>query len=98
MSKANQHLYRCLDTIKADRNLSEETYIIMFVEYARLVVEETKSSEWQSVKNGLPTAYGRYEVYRDKCQKQYYETWNGTSWAYNNNDITHWRIIKRPRL
>jgi hypothetical protein len=38
-----------------------------------------------------PTTYGRYEVYRDGCSKQHYETWNTTGWAYNNNDITHWR-------
>lgn len=42
MSKSNEHLYHCLDIMKADNNLSEETKIIMFVEYARLVLEEAK--------------------------------------------------------
>lgn len=42
MSKSNQHLFHCLDVMKADSNLSEDTKIIMFVEYARLVLEEAK--------------------------------------------------------
>lgn len=53
--------------------------------------------EWISVKDALPTEYGRYEVYRQKCSKQHYETWNNTGWAYNNNDITHWRPIIPPQ-
>ena len=42
MSKSNEYLNRCLDVMKADANISEETRIIMFCEYARLVVEEKK--------------------------------------------------------
>lgn len=43
-----------------------------------------------------PEAYGRYEVYRAGCNKQHYETWNNTGWAYNNTDITHFRKIITP--
>jgi len=96
--KPNEHLFRCLDIIKADKTLSEDTLIIMFVEYARLVTEQSRSSEWVYVKDKKPNEYGRYEVYREKCGKQYYETWNNTGWAYNNNDITHWRPIKSPYI
>lgn len=39
---SQKYLDRCLDIMKADTNLSEETKIIMFVEYARLVFEEKK--------------------------------------------------------
>ena len=66
MSKSNEHLYRCLDVMKADEKISEETRIIMFVEYAKLVSEESRSSEWKSVKQELPKDYGRYETYKKK--------------------------------
>jgi hypothetical protein len=39
---SQKYLDRCLDIMKADSNLSEDTKIIMFVEYARLVFEEKK--------------------------------------------------------
>jgi hypothetical protein len=98
MSKSAEHLYRCLDVIKADKSLSEETLIIMFVEYGKLVIGETKPSDWVSVQERLPTQYGKYEVYSEKYDKQKYETWNGTGWAYNHKEITHWRFIKKPKL
>jgi hypothetical protein len=84
--------------MKADEKISEETRIIMFVEYAKLVSEESRSSEWKSVKQELPKDYGRYETYRQKVDKQTYEVWNGMAWAYNNEGITHWRKVKRPHL
>lgn len=98
MSRSSDHLYRCLDIIKADKNISEETMILMYVEYAKLSIEESKSSEWYSCKEFKPSQHGRYEVYRAGCKKQHYEVWNGLCWAYNNNDITHWREIKSPRI
>lgn len=101
MSKSNEHLYHCLDVIKADKNISEETKIIMFVEYAKLVVEESAPTNWIKYNSNdiesRPPEYGRYEVYRKSCKKQHYETWNGSGWASNNNDITHYRVIKPPR-
>ena len=100
MSNSNQHLYRCLDIMKLDSNLSEQTKIIMFVEYARLVVNESTPTNWVKYNfkdiESRPKEYGRYEVYRQKCGKQHYETWNGNGWSSNNNDITHYRIIKPP--
>jgi hypothetical protein len=97
MTDSNDHLYHCLDVIQADKTISDTTLTIMFVEYAKRVVAEHKPSDWVAVKDGLPTKHGRYEVYRKGCEKQHYETWNGTGWASNNNDITHWRIIKPPK-
>jgi hypothetical protein len=40
--ESQNYLYRCLDIMKADPNLSEDTKIIMFIEYARLINEEQK--------------------------------------------------------
>ena len=54
------------------------------------------SLQWRVNKFEKPTEYGKYEVYRAGCEKQHYETWNNTGWAYNNNDITHWRDIIPP--
>lgn len=51
---------------------------------------------WISVKDSLPDGYGKYLIYREKCNKIHFETWNNSGWAYNNNDITHWCIPKNP--
>lgn len=52
---------------------------------------------WISVQEkGNPTKYGKYLVYREKCGKTHFETWNNTGWAYNNNDITHWQPLRNP--
>ena len=52
--------------------------------------------DWNEYPTFKPQKYGKYEVYRAGCNKQHYATWNGTGWAYNNNDITHWREIIKP--
>jgi len=51
---------------------------------------------WKEYPKEKPSTYGRYEVYRTKCNKQHYETWNGSGWAYNGNNITHFREIIKP--
>jgi hypothetical protein len=51
---------------------------------------------WNKYPDTKPQVYGRYEVYREKCNKQHYRVWNGGAWAYDNNDITHWRKIINP--
>ena len=38
----------------------------------------------------------RFLVWRKGCDKLQFETWNGTGWAYNNNDITKWALITPP--
>jgi hypothetical protein len=47
--ESQKYLDRCLDIMKADENLSEDTKIIMFVEYARLVFEEKKPKNIQVI-------------------------------------------------
>ncbi len=43
-----------------------------------------------------PRIYDKYEVYREGAKKQHYQTWNGSWWAYDGNDITHYREIISP--
>ena len=51
---------------------------------------------WKKYPEEKPTEYGTYIVYRKGCDKQHFETWNNTGWAYNNNDITHWSKVLNP--
>ncbi|MCP3682110.1 MAG: DUF551 domain-containing protein [bacterium] len=51
---------------------------------------------WISVKDKLPDKYGTYWVYRQKCNKQHARVWNGTWWAYDGNEITHWAYFPEP--
>lgn len=39
-----------------------------------------------------PTKYGKYFVCR-KDGKVHWETWNGTTWAYNGSVITYWKEV-----
>lgn len=103
MSKSADYMFRCQDTIKGDPNISKETIAIMFVEFGRLLLEEQPMrkqtivvGEWFPMRVSEPDVYGKYEVYRKGCSKQHYETWNGTGWASNNSDITHWRYVVPP--
>ena len=86
--------------MKIEPNISEQTKIIMFIEYARLVLTESAPTNWQIYNfNDIetrPKEYGRYEVYRENCNKQHYDLWMSNGWASNNNDITHYRVIKPP--
>ena len=49
-----------------------------------------------SNKASHPPKYGRYLIYRAKCDKMHFEIWNGNGWASSNNDCTHWTHIKSP--
>ena len=42
-----------------------------------------------------PTAYGKYLISR-KDGKIHWETWNGSGWAYNHNEIRFWAVIVPP--
>lgn len=54
------------------------------------------NSQWHKYPDERPAEATRYEVYREGAGKQHYETWNGSGWAYNHYDITHWREILNP--
>jgi len=53
----------------------------------------SEKARWRKYPEEKPTDYGTYWVYRKGCKKAHKETWNNTGWAYNNNDITHWRHL-----
>lgn len=42
-----------------------------------------------------PKEYGKYFICR-KDGKIHWETWNGTTWAYNGSVITHWKKVYAP--
>lgn len=44
-----------------------------------------------------PPKYGKYLITR-KDGKIHWETWNGSGWAYNHNEIICWAEIKPPCL
>jgi len=56
------------------------------------------SLNWKKYPEEKPTEYGEYWVYRNGCGKLHKETWNNTGWAYNNNDITHFTTIIKPKV
>ena len=37
---SNDYIFHCIDIIKADKNVSEHTLTIMFIEYGRLLLLE----------------------------------------------------------
>lgn len=37
---SNDYIYRCLNTLKADKNISDNTIILMFLQYGKLLLEE----------------------------------------------------------
>jgi len=39
-SSSEQYIYWCVDVIKADKNISEDTIIIMFVQYGKKLLKE----------------------------------------------------------
>ena len=40
MATSNEHLYKCVDIILNDKNISEKTIILMFVLYKNLLKKE----------------------------------------------------------
>jgi hypothetical protein len=42
-----------------------------------------------------PPEYGKYLIQR-KDGKIHWETWNGSGWAYNGNEIRYWAVIIKP--
>jgi hypothetical protein len=52
--------------------------------------------DWMKIET-RPTKYGKYLITR-KDGKIHWETWNGSGWAYNHNEIRYWAEIKPPFL
>lgn len=54
---SSDYLYRCLDIIEADENISEKTISIMFHQYAKLVTEEKMEKVNAAIKRGIKKCY-----------------------------------------
>ena len=84
--------------------LEGHNYIVEeIVSYTRELELKIASENWVKYswgnKDSHPPRPGRYEVYREKCDKIHYQQWNGSGWGSNNNDTSHWRMISpRPEL
>jgi hypothetical protein len=50
--------------------------------------------DWMKIET-RPPKYGKYLITR-KDGKIHWETWNGSGWAYNHNEIRFWAEIKPP--
>lgn len=98
--RSEDYIYHCSDIIRNDKNISDATIVTMFVEFKKKILSELspeQNNPWLTYPENKPKCYGKFEVYRSGCDKQHYETWNGTGWAYNNRDITHFRFIVNPK-
>ena len=51
--------------------------------------------DWMKIET-RPTAYGKYLICR-KDGKIHWETWNGSGWAYNHNEVRFWAVIVPPQ-
>ena len=50
--------------------------------------------DWNKIET-RPTKYGKYLICR-KDGKIHCETWNGSGWAYNHNEVRYWAVIVPP--
>lgn len=67
--------------------------------YANELLKFTGVVRWQPFDfkkiETRPTEYGKYLICR-KDGKIHWETWNGSGWAYNHNEIIFWAVIVPP--
>jgi hypothetical protein len=45
MPKSDEHIYRCIDIIQADKTVSDQTIILMFLAYKNLIIDEYEKSK-----------------------------------------------------
>jgi hypothetical protein len=45
MPKSDDHIYRCIDIIQADKTVSDQTIILMFLAYKNLIIDEYEKSK-----------------------------------------------------
>lgn len=55
-----------------------------------------ENCNWLEFPKNTPEETGRYEVYRESCDKMHYLTWNGSGWSSDHNAITHFRKKINP--
>lgn len=49
MPKSDDHIYRCIDIIQADKNVSDQTIILMFLIYKDLILKEYEKTKSPNV-------------------------------------------------
>lgn len=69
--------------------------------YEHIKEKESKPAmEWIAFDHDKPESrpkeYGKYLICR-KDGKIHWETWNGTGWAYNHNEIRYYALIIPPQ-
>ena len=74
--------YGCFDDCTVDK-LCDLSIVSNWVAY-----------DWNDI-SSRPPKYGKYLITR-KDGKIHWETWNGSGWAYNHNEIRYWAEIKPP--
>ena len=84
--------------IKYEKYSKKEYNPIKFTDWLldQLVKERTElkqDQDWISVKDSLPDEYGLYETKSNKTSET---TWNGSGWAKNYRDITHYKPKQSP--
>lgn len=96
----NRHLVQHVNVLpdkrcRVDIMVEEATNEIL-----KLVVQADAISwvafDWDKIET-RPTEYGKYFICR-KDGKIHWETWNGSGWAYNHNEIKFWARITPPCL
>jgi hypothetical protein len=45
MPKSDDHIYRCIDIIQADKSVSDQTIILMFLAYKNLIIDEYEKTK-----------------------------------------------------
>ena len=99
----NIRISKLIGALRLNENLSYEgdkTLDSIKFEVDMLVQTGNKNStEWipfdfEDIKS-RPTEYGKYLICR-KDGKIHWETWNGSGWAYNHNEVRFWAKIINP--
>lgn len=92
------HLFiKIFNTITEEKDTSSEFYVrdltVKLYDLFLIELGLTWNKFDESDSKTYPTVYGTYLIKR-KDGKVHWETWNGTGWAYNQNSIVEWKIIK----
>ena len=87
------------------RKNAEEDYLTTPISVLRYISEMESALRQQPVVRWVafdwgkietrPAEYGKYLICR-KDGKIHWETWNGSGWAYNHNEIRYWAVIVPP--
>ena len=109
MSKTHEAkaLFEKLKTAHELPNDNSGEYNLGYVDAMNMAINTVKKIEglkdskkwvrysWED-KDSHPPKAGKYWIYRQGCNKQHSEQWNGSGWSSSNNDCTHWQPLPQP--